>query len=90
MRATAIVAPALLLGLAACSSLFGSEAKEQTSYAGTSSMNAMQIEQVLRGQGYRDIANLHKNGPDWVGSAINANGAAVNFDIDPGGTVHIK
>ena len=89
MRVTAIVASALVLGLAACSS-FGSGAKEQTSYAGTSSMSAVQIDQLLRGQGYRDISNLHRNGPDWVGSAVNANGAAVNFDIDPGGTVHIK
>ena len=59
MRATAIVASALVLGLGACSSLFGSEAKEQTSYAGTSSMNAAQIDQLLKCQGYRDISNLH-------------------------------
>jgi hypothetical protein len=92
MRATTILASALLLGLGACSSLVGSGSKEQTqaSYAGTSSMNAMQIDQLLRAQGYRDIANLHKNGTDWVGSAVNANGAAIDFDIDPGGTIHTK
>ncbi len=84
MRSTAFAISALMLGLTACSS-----ESTQTSYVGTSSMDAAQVQQLLRNQGYTDISNLHKNGNDWVGSAL-ANGRPVAFDIDQNGVVHTK
>jgi hypothetical protein len=90
MRAAAIVASAFMLGLAACS--FGSPSSETTKngYVGTSSMNAGQVTQLLHNQGYTGISNLHKNGNDWVGSAVGTNGTSVDFDIDQAGVIHTK
>lgn len=52
-------------------------------------MDQDQVAQLLNKQGYTNITNLHKNGPDWVGSA-NKDGQMVNFDIGKDGNVHTK
>jgi len=74
--------------LSACS-MFGGE-KVHSAYMGTGSMDQQQIDRLLTEQGYTDITGLHKNGADWVGSAINRDGQTVNFDIDKSGNVRTK
>ena len=49
-----------------------------------------QATELLNEQGYTEITGLHKNGTDWVGSAVDKDGQQVNFDIDKGGTIHTK
>lgn len=61
----------------------------KSSYVGVASMDQDQVTQLLNKQGYTDITSLHKNGPDWVGSA-EKDGQMVNFDIDKNGTVRTK
>ena len=92
MRKTAVAA--LLwcgpLTLIACSEMPGHEHENvKSTYVGVSSMDDGQVTQLLSKQGFTDITNLHKNGPDWVGSA-NKDGQMVNFDIDKNGNVHTK
>ncbi len=89
-----IVVAALLcsgpLTIVACSEMPGHEHENvKSSYVGVSSMDQDQVAQLLNRQGYTEITNLHKNGPDWVGSA-NKDGQMVNFDIDKDGNVHTK
>jgi len=74
-----------MLGLAGCDT----HEDVKSSYVGTSSMDQAQVTQLLNQQGFRDITNLHKNGPDWIGSATKG-GNAVNFDIDKAGTIHTR
>ncbi len=83
---------ASLLVLGGCSLLDRTSSSEnvKTAYAGTSSMTAGQIEQLLRNQGYTDVNGLHRNGEDWLGSALASSGTHVNFDIDKNGVVHVK
>jgi hypothetical protein len=74
-----------LLVLSACA---GREAVK-SSYVGTASMDENQVTQLLNQQGYTDVTNLHKNGPDWIGSA-SKDGQVVTFDIDKGGNIKTK
>jgi hypothetical protein len=74
--------------LAACSA-FGGERSEKA-YVGTASLNEEQVTQLLSQKGYTNIQGLHKNGPDWIGSATNSSGQQVNFDIDKDGTLSAK
>ena len=91
MRTSAFIAAVLVASLAACSSLYGSDSPTtKTSYVGTSSMGPTEVAQLLRNNGYSDIANLHKNGADWIGSAVNQSGKPVAFDVDQNGVVHTK
>ena len=92
MRTSAFIATALVASLAACSSLYGSDSSPttKTSYVGTSSMGPTEVGQLLRNNGYSHISNLHKNGADWIGSAVNQSGKPVAFDVDQNGVVHTK
>ena len=89
MRAAQVVFRTILwsslLVLAAC---FGRE-NVKSSYVGTASMSEDQVMQLLAQNGFQDVTSLHKNGPDWVGSA-RKDGSPVSFDIDKDGTVHTK
>ena len=78
------------LGIVACSDMRGHEHENvKSSYVGVASMDQDQVTQLLNKQGYTEITNLHKNGPDWVGSA-QKDGQMVNFDIDKSGNVRTK
>jgi uncharacterized membrane protein len=83
-----VVTLALLGALSACST-FGRE-HVQSGYVGTAALNQDQVTRLLNEQGYTDVTGLHKNGADWIGSAVNKDGQQVNFDIDKGGTIHTK
>ena len=83
-----VVTLTLAGALSACS-LFGG-AKIHSDYVGTASLNQDQVTRLLNDQGYTNITGLHKNGNDWIGSAVNEDGQQVNFDIDKGGTIHTK
>ncbi|MBV8144042.1 MAG: hypothetical protein JO184_03460 [Gammaproteobacteria bacterium] len=73
-----------------CSEMPGHEHENvKSTYVGVASMDQDQVAQLLTKQGYTDITNLHKNGPDWVGAA-SKDGQMVNFDIDKDGTIHTK
>ena len=92
MRKTAIVALLCCgpLTLMACSEMRGHEHENvKSNYVGVASMDQDQVTQLLNKQGYGEITNLHKNGPDWVGSA-NKDGQMVNFDIDKDGNIRTK
>ena len=91
MRNVSSLSYLLVLLLSACS-MFGSDSSEKvhSAYMGTGSMDQQQIGRLLTEQGYTDITGLHKNGADWVGSAINRDGQTVNFDIDKTGNVRTK
>jgi len=69
--------------------MFGRE-HVQSGYVGPAALNQEQVTRLLNEQGYTNVAGLHKNGADWVGSAINKDGQEVNFDIDKDGTIHTK
>ncbi len=84
MRRVMVWAAGALFGLAACA-----HEDTKSEYMGTGSMDQSQVMQLLNQHGYVDISNLHKNGPDWVGSA-SKDGQAVSFDIDKHGTIHTK
>ena len=84
MRRMIILAAGALFGLAACA-----HEHTQSEYMGTGSMDQEQVMQLLNQHGFVDISNLHKNGPDWVGSA-SKDGQAVGFDIDKRGTIHTR
>ncbi len=94
MRNTAIAAliccgPLTVVG---CSAMPGHEQEHEnvkSSYVGVSTMDEGQVSQLLNRQGYTEVTDLHKNGPDWVGSA-QKDGQMVNFDIDKDGNVHTK
>lgn len=75
--------------LSACSA-FGGGAKTEKDYVGTASLDQDQVTQLLNQHGYANVTGLHKNGPDWIGSAINNTGQTVNFDIDKDGTIKTK
>ena len=78
------------LTIVGCSEMPGHEHENvKSTYVGVASMDQDQVTQLLNKQGYTNITNLHKNGPDWVGSA-NKDGQMVNFDIDKNGNVHTK
>jgi hypothetical protein len=79
-----MVCAAGALWLAACA-----HEHATSEYMGTGSMDQEQVTQLLNQHGFVDISNLHKNGPDWVGSA-SKDGQAVSFDIDKRGTIHTK
>jgi hypothetical protein len=83
-----VVTLTLLGALSACS-MFGRE-NVHSGYVGTASLNQDQITRLLNEQGYTNVTGLHKNGPDWVGSATDKDGQTVNFDIDKDGTIHTK
>lgn len=85
-RMTILVATLTLMGaLGACSS-----ERVHSDYVGTAALDQDQVTQLLTQQGYTDITGLHKNGNDWIGSAMDNSGQQVNFDIDKGGTIHTK
>lgn len=89
MRLTpALIICLLTLSTGACS-MFGGE-KVQSDYVGTGSLDQSQVARMLAEKGYTNISGLHKNGQDWVGSAMNKDGQEVNFDIDKAGTIHTK
>ena len=92
MRKT-VIAALLCCGpltIVACSEMPGHEHENvKSSYVGVASMDHEQVAQLLNKQGYTDITNLHKNGPDWVGSA-EKDGQMITFDIDKDGNVHTK
>jgi len=75
----------LLFVLSACS---GHE-ETGSGYVGTAVMNQDQITQLISQQGYTAIADLHKNGDDWLGAATKE-GKSVSFDIDKNGAIHTK
>lgn len=83
-----VVTLTLAGALSACS-MFGGE-RVQSDYVGPAALNQDQVTQLLNEQGYTEVTGLHKNGTDWVGSAVNNDGRQVNFDIDKGGTIHTK
>lgn len=87
MRNLSIVTCLVLL--TACSS-FGSGERSEKGYVGTASLGQDQVTQLLNEKGYTHIEGLHKNGPDWIGSATNASGQQVNFDIDKNGNLTAK
>lgn len=86
MRAVIVLVGATLLTLAGCSS----RENVRTAYAGTASLSAGQVRQLLHDKGYTDVSDLHKNGSDWVGAATNEGGDHVDFDIDKSGVIHTK
>lgn len=90
MRMLKMIVMALTLTgtLGACS-MFGGE-RVHSDYVGTAALSQDQVTQLLNQQGYTDITGVHKNGNDWIGSAVNEDGQQVNFDIDKGGTIHTK
>lgn len=84
-----IVVTLTLLGALSACSMFGRE-HVQSGYVGPAVLNQDQVTRLLNEQGYTDITGLHKNGNDWIGSAVNKDGQEVTFDIDKGGTIHTK
>lgn len=88
MFKTMVVTLTLLTAVSACS-MFGRE-HVQSDYVGPAALNQDQVTRLLNEQGYQDISGLHKNGSDWIGSAVNKDGQEVNFDIDKGGTIHTR
>lgn len=74
--------------LSACSTFSGE--RVHSGYVGPAALNQDQVTQLLNEQGYTEITGLHKNGTDWVGSAVDKDGQQVNFDIDKDGTIHTK
>lgn len=93
MRAVGVfLVTATLLVLGGCSMLGRSSSSEnvRTAYAGTASMTADQVRQLLHNQGYSNVTHLHQNGDDWVGAATTSNGSHVDFDIDKKGVIHTK
>jgi hypothetical protein len=85
MRAAGVLFCSALVTLTACS---GRE-QVKSGYVGTSSMDQDQVMQLLNQQGYTDVTNLHKNGPDWIGAATK-DGSTMTFDIDKNGKIHTK
>ncbi|HJS89509.1 MAG TPA: hypothetical protein VJ738_06030 [Steroidobacteraceae bacterium] len=83
-----VVTLTLAGALSACS-MFGGE-RVHSDYVGPAALNQDQVTRLLNEQGYTDVTGLHKNGTDWVGSAVNNDGQQVNFDIDKDGTIHTK
>lgn len=83
-----VVTLALLGTLSGCA-MFGGE-HVHSGYVGPASLNQDQVTRLLNEQGYTDVSGLHKNGTDWIGSAVNSDGRQVNFDIGKGGTIHTK
>ncbi|MGH8169253.1 MAG: hypothetical protein ACRETJ_01785 [Steroidobacteraceae bacterium] len=83
-----VVTLTLLGALSACS-LFGGE-NVHSGYVGPAALSQQQVSHLLNEQGYTDITGLHKNGSDWIGSAMGEDGQRVNFDIDKDGTIHTK
>lgn len=92
MRIAIVIGGAALLFLGGCSLLDRTSSSEsvKTAYAGTASMTARQVTQLLHNQGYTDVTGLHQNGDDWVGAAIASTGHHVDFDIDKSGVIHAK
>lgn len=90
MRSLTRLSGLVLLSMGTCSLLGCASEKVQSSYVGPAAMDQPQIERLLSEQGYTNITGLHKNGSDWIGSAMNRNGQEVAFDIDKAGTVHTK
>jgi hypothetical protein len=78
-----------LLGALSGCSFFGG-AKVHSGYVGPAALNPDQVTRLLTEQGYTNITGLHKNGNDWIGSAVAQDGHQVNFDIDKDGTIHTK
>lgn len=87
MRKLSLVICLMLLG--ACSA-FGGGAKVEKGYVGTASLDEQQVTQLLNQNGYTNIVGLHKNGPDWIGTATNRSDQTVSFDIDKDGTINTK
>lgn len=85
MLKTIVVTVTLMGALGACST-----EHVQSGYVGPASLSQDQVTQLLNQQGYTSVSGLHKNGNDWVGSAVNKDGQEVNFDIDKDGTIHTK
>ncbi len=56
-----------------------------SSSAATSSLSEAEVRQSLSEHGYGNVANLHRAGDDWVGTATDSDGQPVNFDMNPGG-----
>lgn len=83
-----VVTLALLGTLSACSML--DREHVHSGYVGPAALNQDQVTRLLNEQGYTDVTGLHKNGTDWIGSAVNKDGQQVNFDIDKGGAIHTK
>lgn len=92
MRMAIVIGGAALLFLGGCSMLDRTSSSEsvKTAYAGTASMTAEQVTQILHNQGYTDVMGLHQNGDNWVGAATNSAGHHVDFDIDKSGVIHAK
>jgi hypothetical protein len=83
-----VVSLTLLGALSACS-MFAGE-RVHSGYVGPAAMDRAQVTRLLNEHGYTHIRGLHKNGTDWLGSAMNEAGQQVNFDIDKAGTIHTK
>ena len=83
---------ASLLVLGGCSLLDRTSSSEnvQTAYAGTASMTADQVRQLLHTKGFTNVKDLHQNGDDWLGSATTSSGTHVDFDMDKSGVIHTK
>lgn len=79
------------LALSGCS-MFEHHSSEdvKTAYVGPAAMDQQQVTQLLRDQGYEHIADLHKNGSDWIGAATTKDGGHVDFDVDKDGIIHTK
>lgn len=84
-----VVVTLTLLGALSACSLFGGE-NVHSGYVGPASLSQQQVSHLLNEQGYTDITGLHKNGSNWIGSAMSSDGQRVNFDIDKDGTIHTK
>ena len=83
-----LLAVALLLSLPACSSRSptgtSAHSGDTGSAAGlaTPAMNEAQVGQDLKDHGYSNVSKLHRSGNDWAGSAVDATGKPVDFDVD--------
>ena len=91
MRGTLAIASALCLALVGCAldqaKLPGGD------YYAPPYVNAANIDQFLALYGYTQVTGLHELRPGWVsggwaGSAIDSNGRAVAFLIDPYDIIH--
>lgn len=92
MRNGIVFVGTALLALGGCAMLDRTSSSEnvKSAYAGTASMTAQQVEELLQNQGFSDVTNLHQNGDNWIGAAVTSAGKHVNFDLDKDGMVHTK
>ncbi len=70
---------------AAATSTSGADA----TMSGAPSLSEAEVRQSLGDHGYGNVANLHRSGDDWLGTATDSSGQPVNFDMNPSGILVI-